>query len=58
MKSICLVYPVENEMNATSKKETDAGIEGPMARRGRIELRPIQGASPVIQGASPVRRMQ
>ncbi len=29
MKSICLVYPVENEMNAMSKKETDAGIEGP-----------------------------
>jgi hypothetical protein len=32
MKSICLVYPVEKEMNATSKKETDAGIEGPRGR--------------------------
>jgi hypothetical protein len=46
MKSICLVYPVENEMNAMSKKEADAGIEGPMARRGSIELRPIKELHP------------
>ena len=42
LKSICLVYPVENEMNAMSKKEADAGVEGPMARRRSIELRPIK----------------
>ena len=41
------VTSVENEMNAMSKKEADAGVEGPMARRGSIELRGDQGASPV-----------
>ena len=51
MKSIGLVYIVENDMNAMSKKEADAPVEGPMARRGWIELR-------TIQGASPVRRMR
>ena len=46
MKSICLVHPVENETNAMSKKEADAGVEGPMARRGSIELRPIKELRP------------
>jgi hypothetical protein len=45
MKYICLVYLVENDMNAMPKKEADACVEES----------PYDDAD---QGASPVRRMR
>src|SRR5881409_1167233 len=66
---ICLVYLVENDMNAMSRKEADACVEESLAyddASGRPAtssspnaLQPVERATTIrVQGASPVRRMR
>jgi hypothetical protein len=51
--SFCLVYLVENEMNAMSKKEADACIEESLVCDDALRI-----AGAVDYGASPVRTMR
>ena len=69
MKSIGLVYLVENDMNAMSRKEADACVEEslayddacgrPATSSSPNALHPVEIATTIrAQGASPVRRMR
>jgi len=68
LKSIGLVYLVENDMNAMSRKEADACVEeslayddasGRPATSSSPNAQPVERATTIrVRGASPVRRMR